>query len=202
MFLVNFVSQFEAPMMNMASTSWGAGRQGFAIQYDAVDDYIDTGLQTIIAEPVTVAFWNFVQTAAVSSAFGGRTFPDSFQAHVPWSDGVLYWDYGDATGTGRISVDYTPYLGRWTHVALRSSGSQNVFKSISLNGIVVASAATSQGAVNAYNMYIGSTSGVSAPFFHNGKIGDFGLWRRLLDDSEIRLLATGKSPLQRLSNYS
>jgi hypothetical protein len=48
---------------------------------------------------------------------GGR-----FQAHAPWADGMLSWDYGWSPGLkGRVSRDMRSYYNRWTHYALVSS---------------------------------------------------------------------------------
>src|SRR5204862_4630499 len=59
-------------------------------------------------------------------------------AHVPWSDGVIYWDFGNIGTQGRLS--YSPpvsIVGSWQHFALVSSQSGN-FMRIYRNGVLEA----------------------------------------------------------------
>src|SRR5689334_6166669 len=99
--------------------------------------------------PVTVAFWSNVATAQVqnSSLFsvGNMDTPNRFQAHAPWSDKKIYWDYGDLGTSGRVSADYTAYLDKWTHVALVSAGNGGNFMAIYLDGVAVVTATSSDG---------------------------------------------------------
>ena len=83
-----------------------------------------------VNSPVTVEFWAYVSSADVGnrSAFtiGNLDAPNRVQAHVPWSDGNLYWDYGTYSA-GRVSTSYASYLNKWTYVTLVSDGSGRAF---------------------------------------------------------------------------
>ncbi|MCP4711606.1 MAG: hypothetical protein GY869_23555, partial [Planctomycetes bacterium] len=138
---------------------------------------------------VTVEFWNKVNTADVrhSSAFFAGSGYDVLQAHVPWSDNILYWDYGTCCGTnGRINTDYTAYLDKWTHVALVSEGEGGSFKAIYLDGVLVSSSAgsTSDPNITLNGLNIGGYSGNS--YLHRGQIDEFRIWNYVRSEAEIR----------------
>jgi hypothetical protein len=146
--------------------------------------------------PVTVAFWNNVTTAQVrnSSAFtvGNMDTPNRFHVHAPWSDSNIYWDYGDLGGTGRISTNYTAYLNKWTHVALVSTGNGGNFKAIYLDGVLIVSAASSDGpdvAMTGVNIGRWPANGLD----HQGLIDDFRIYDRVLSAAQIAQLAAGLS---------
>jgi hypothetical protein len=89
---------------------------------------------------VTIAFWNNVATGdeRTDTVFDypiGEGSPDPrLSAHAPFTDLMLYWDYGNATNNdGRVFTDYTAYMDAWTWVVLtydNASGDHKVF----LNG--------------------------------------------------------------------
>jgi hypothetical protein len=125
-----------------------------AVSFDGVSGQVSlpNSLSLGVGSPVTVEFWAYVNSADVGgrSAFtlGGLNDPNRAQAHVPWSDGNLYWDYG-TSGSGRVSASYASYLNKWTHVALVSAGQGGNFQGIYLNGQLVASKASSTGPTQA-----------------------------------------------------
>ncbi len=53
---------------------------------------------------VTLLYRKRDTTNRTSQAFEGAASPGRFQAHLPWSDGVVYFDYGGDTGASRVSV--------------------------------------------------------------------------------------------------
>ena len=57
---------------------------------------------------ITIEFWQ--RTAPYQAQSTLSLTPDvetnSFELYVPYADGAVYWDFGDATGAGRLS--YTP----------------------------------------------------------------------------------------------
>ncbi|HEV3026007.1 MAG TPA: LamG domain-containing protein, partial [Planctomycetota bacterium] len=145
--------------------------------------------------PVTIAFWNFVATANVqnSSAFsiGNQDAPNRCQAHAPWSDKWIYWDYGNYnTNSGRVSANYTTYLDKWTHVALVSTGSGGAFQGIYLDGVLAVSSTTPVGPTVTFT---GATLGAwtGAGLYHKGGIDDFRIYNRVLSAQDISALAAG-----------
>jgi len=130
-----------------AAPTWGPGRQGSTmVTMNGVSQYVTTGtLVWTAGQPVTVLLWIKAASCTASGAFGAPSaaVQDRFGAHLPYSDCVAYFDYGDWHTTGRISVDFTPYLGKWTRVALVSSGTGGSFKALYFNGVLAASGASS-----------------------------------------------------------
>ncbi len=144
--------------------------------------------------PITIAFWNFVVTAQNSTAFsvGGLDDPNRCNAHAPWGDQIIYWDYGNLS-SGRISTSYAGKLNKWTHVALVSAGAGGSFKAIYLDGAVATSAGTaSSGPASALSgLHIGAWTDASS--YHNGLIDDFRIYNRVLTAPEIAALSAGNT---------
>lgn len=163
---------------------------GGAAQYNGSDDYTNHSIAIDTSGAISVSFWNFVATADIqqSSAFGYRgtdVNADRFQAHVPWSDSNVYWDYGDIGGNGRISVSYAGFFDKWTHVALVSEGKGGSFKGIYLDGVLKASAGSSDGPDGVIPIDIGRAV-ISSTEYHKGRISQFAIYNRLLVANEIQ----------------
>jgi uncharacterized membrane protein len=93
---------------------------------------------------VTVEFWQRADRVGAYSSFimSPDILPNRFQAHVPYQDGTVYWDFGNVLTLppqqGRLT--YTPpdsLVGKWDHWAFVASQSGNYMR-ILRNGIVVA----------------------------------------------------------------
>lgn len=135
--------------------------------------------------PVTVEFWIKVPKAALpnATAFAVGDPDDShnrFQTHCPWSDGNLYWDYGDLDSNGRLVTSFAPYLDRWTHVALVSNG--QTFSGIYLNGVLVKSSAKASAPRNRTKIFLGMNV---AQWPSNGIMDDVRIWSRVRTADEI-----------------
>ncbi len=130
--------------------------------------------------PVTVEFWNYVKSADLASEqvalrVGADIATNRFLIHAPFMDGNLYWDYGNINTTGRISVDYKPYLDKWTHVCVVSDGTS--FKAIYLDGQLVASSVTADAPTKLSGLYLGLT--------YLGRMDEFRVWNRVRTADEI-----------------
>jgi len=175
-----------------------SGKIGQGFNFDGVDDFV--GASTFSwpsGGPVTVSFWNKVSSTDLSSplgsAFGssrGSAAQDNrFQVHAPYSDGLLYWDYGDILGAGRISVSYSNYLNKWTHVVLVSQGNGGNFKAIYLDGTLVATDSTSDGPdIALTGMDIGRWNDGGSVTYHKGSVDDLRIYNRALTADEVKRL--------------
>lgn len=142
----------------------------------------------------TSAFW----IAENADGSGAR----SAQAHLPWSDTVVYWDTGNGgdccSPAGRISKaepDATKWKGRWNHWVFLKRGPE---KEIWQNGSLFHLGNGAYPLATLRNVTIGALSDGSGGY--QGLIDDFALWDRALDGAEIQALAAGASPLA-LSGY-
>lgn len=147
---------------------------GTALQFNPGSNVNISGYSWPTGGPITIEFWTKVKTTEVShaSAFhlGHAETPNRIQAHVPYADKRLYWDYGDIYGAGRIHTDFTNYLDKWTHVALVSAGNGGNFKAIYLDGILKESGTVSDGPDIALN---GLLIGSFFNSYHRGMIDEF-----------------------------
>ncbi len=131
-------------------TTVGQGVGGRAGYFDGSDDFVEnTGYTVTSGGPVTVSFWLRVNASEVRDAgifsVGSGGDANRFGAYL-WANNKLYWDYGEPSDSkGRVSVDYSPYYGNWTHVALVSGGNGGTVKAIYINGKQIASASVSDG---------------------------------------------------------
>jgi len=119
-------------LTNNNSTAATTGKIDGAASFNGSNNYLsNTSVSISPCSSITVSYWNYVTTADVqgSSAFD---VDGSYriQAHSPWSDKTLYWDYGNY---GRVSTDYTSYLNAWTYVTLEYNAASTTH-TIYLNG--------------------------------------------------------------------
>lgn len=179
---------FHAGLVN--APLWVPGKSGKALEFN--------GASNLAAVPnfawnstggVTVAFWNYVAAADVKTSsaftFGGNGI-HRFQSHAPWSDGNLYWDFGDILLTGRLATPYGAYLNKWTHVTLVSEGLGGGLMAIYLDGAKVASAPVSYAPLIPLS---GAQIGAWDLSFHKGRIDDLRVYPRVLDKNEVAMLA-------------
>ena len=178
----NNVSQ----LTTLTSASNAAGNGLF---FSGVNDYVNIPGLTWNGGPVTIEFWNKVNTADVRAASlfnmgtGGRY---RMQANVPWSDQMLYWNCGDADGNGHLQVNYAPYLDKWTHVALVSAGIGGNFRAIYLDGVLVASANVSDGFAFTNGMVLGSSASGPLNLNHKGAVDEFRIWNQVRSQAQIQ----------------
>jgi hypothetical protein len=134
-------------LTNNGSTPATPGQIDGAASFNGTNQDLTNGALSIAAgSSITISYWNFVATANLqsSSAFtiGGADLPNRIQAHSPWTDKVLYWDYGNDLGGGRVSADYTSYLDKWSYVALVYNAGSSLH-AIYLNGAAVSTSTNS-----------------------------------------------------------
>jgi|GEM_PF-511459 len=168
------------------STGQSCANSALVFKGKAESAVLDTGF-VWAGGPVTVEFWTYMKSTDLgSSSIFGVGYSDNtsnrFQAHAPWSDGTLYWDYGNTREKGRITADFKPYLDRWTHVALVSNGSN--FKAIYLNGALAASGTSADNPGKLDSLRIGSAARGVYP--SKATLDEFRIWSRARTQSEIQ----------------
>lgn len=141
--------------------------------------------------PISITFWNYVPSPDIASAaFGNQTsLTARISANVPWSDGILYWDYGDANGAGRETTDYSSFMDAWVHVGLVATGGSGTFQGIYLNGRLQASNSNSSepdALVDSFR--INHAVSASSARNHKGRIFDMRVYSRVLTAEEMFML--------------
>lgn len=170
--------------------TWTTGPRGGALNFDAIDDYVTNAAFSWAGGSITIAFWNYSTGGTNGTVFtiGNLNSPNRIMAHATWGDNVLYWDYGNASGPGRIFTDYASYLNKWTHIVLVNNGVD--FKAIYLDGRLITSGTTVDSAPGGLTgIWIGTWAG----YFHNGRIDDFRVYNRVLSAGEIQDIYQGGS---------
>ncbi|MBI5384242.1 MAG: proprotein convertase P-domain-containing protein [Verrucomicrobia bacterium] len=157
---------------------------GPALRFDGADDYVSIPAWAIPTNEITVEFWQKADEARQQATFTAVVDVNAnrFNAHVPWSDGKVYWDFGDVSNGGRIS--YTPpisVVGAWHHWALVSSKAGN-FMCIYRNGVLEASNSVASARTGTQALNIG----YSGTRFFKGDLGEFRIWNVARNADEIR----------------
>jgi hypothetical protein len=171
---------------------------GTALSFDGVDDYVRIPgfLANAPTTEVTVEFWQKVTAAAIQSTFCQSLYvPGSiFNAHVPYNNGTVYWDFGDIAGNaGRLS--YTPsvsLVGTWQHFALVASQSGNYMR-IYRNGVLEASKTGMTPLVRANLDLILGGAFVGVPY--GGLLDEFRIWNVARSQADIQATMYHALPL-------
>jgi hypothetical protein len=143
--------------------------------------------------PISVAFWSRPpdNTFGVSAFTIGNDNTNRDQAHFPWSDTNIYWDYGNF-GTGRLAMSLTPYFYKLTHFVLTSNGVNAM--QIYANGVLVASSGTAANPPAQTGLWIGAypVGGLG----YSGTLQNFAVYNRVIGPNEVRALYQGAPPPQ------
>lgn len=169
--------------------------QRSSLMLDGMDDYFRFPAAIPAGSAITIEFWFIPKVTGAASLFGnileGGTAAHTHrcQAHAPYNDNILYWDYGSDTGgvssANRISYNISAHLNKWTHVALVSSGSANTFQGIYINGELVAQKTTSRGvSINISHLELGRFIGNST-WYQKATVGLFRVFTAVRTQAEI-----------------
>ena len=117
-------------------------------------------------------------------------------AHLPWSDSIIYWDTAGCCDPGRQRIftgepNPAKWRGQWNHYVLQKSGDR---KEIWQNGVLLHSGTNTDAMMNLRSFYIGASNGAGTGGYQ-GLIDDFAIWDSALDAAQIAALAGGASPL-------
>jgi hypothetical protein len=134
----------------------------------------------------TVEYWSYIDPTQLMNSVSfsvGEKADDArrLQAHAPWGDKTLYWDYGDWRENGRVSSSYESNIGKWTHVALVSNGYDTM--AIYLDG-VLAKRSTFTGAPELLRQLTIGGNPHSSTWF-KGSIRNFRLWNTMRSERQI-----------------
>lgn len=202
----------NTPLAPVGGQEWAHGPRGMSLYSDDVTTNdggwtFQPNLQTHPSMlPVTTAVTVVIHkrkrdgTNRVSSAFGviieAGQDAQRCGAHVPFSDGTVYWDFGGTTGgTSRLSV---AGLSFGDDVWCFDAGYRGM--EIWQNGVLVASQAghatrTLDG--DNFSLGNGNTDNTSPIKADNAEYAIFALWDRQLDIEDCRRLTLDPWPLIR-----
>ena len=143
---------------------------------------------------ITIAFWQYgnakylpqnESSFEATNSLGQRVL----NAHVPWSDGQVYWDAGaQFGGFDRIQkvADSNDYKGKWTHWAFVKNVKTGIM-TIYQNGIQwMTGTAKKKPMGNIVRFHLGS--GINGDNNFDGNISEFSIWNTDLPIASIQTI--------------
>jgi hypothetical protein len=151
-------------------------------------------------DQVAVSFWQKLEFTSDSSSFwvaspSSNNGERGFQAHVPWSNGDIYFDTaGCCDPPQRINGASGAVPGEWEHYVFQKDGEH---KEVWRNGVKILEGDFAARLPNDfYRLTIGAqTSGQGGANAVRGMIDDFAVFGDPLNPAQIAELAGGATPL-------
>ena len=176
----------------ITGASWVPGKINSALDFEGADNVAMTiDDLSSITDQVSIACWIYgdsVQPQADHLVVGDNSRGNVFKIHLPWSDGVVYWDAGnDSLGsTDRISksASSNEYKGQWNHWVFTknaTSGDQKIY----LNGLPW------QSGTGKTKMMDGISDFRIGLNDYDGMIDDFRIYNTELNSGEVSSIFTG-----------
>ena len=187
----------------ITNATWETGKYGTALGFDG-SAYVDLPAEawSTIERQATFTFWAYGDPAAQPQAnfiFGAFQDPPNnesrvMSAHVPWSDGTVYFDTGGTTAGGydRISKAATAgeYEGSWQHWAFvkdADSGDQKIY----LNGVLWHSGTGMTRTMTGVTKFTIGTKPSLAEGWYYGMMDDVRLYDHVLTEGELLAVLEG-----------
>lgn len=141
-------------------------------------------------DAITVSFWAYGDPAYIPANTSLFEAVDSnnqriLNAHLPWSDGTVYWDAGNSTGYDRIqkAAATSETEGQWNHWAFTKNATTGVMN-IYLNGVLWHTGASLNRTIgSAKNFVLGSSYGNS--WQYKGMVDEFTVWNQELSQATL-----------------
>ncbi|HVZ39911.1 MAG TPA: peptide-N-glycosidase F-related protein [Candidatus Kapabacteria bacterium] len=157
-------------------------------------DYIDVPANVFnnADSAITIGFWaygNPLYQPQEQSIFEGvnKDGQRVLNLHLPWSDGTVYWDAGNAAGAyDRLSkaAGATDYKGKWSYWTVTKNVKAGTMK-IYLNGVLFTSTGSKKKPMGGITRFrIGS--GASGDSNYDGNVDEFAVWNAELDATTIK----------------
>lgn len=172
----------------MTQDDWVDGKMGKALDFDAADDDVNCGTDSMFdfSGTMTIAAWIYPRStgeggfgAIVARTPGGYTGYDFFVEYQSGSTCKLaLWD-----GTEITTTNYAVTLNAWNHAVAVVNNNNVTFY---VNGINKGGDAWSLDSSGTRNLYIGSYDGNASTF--DGIIDEVRIYNRALSESEIQRL--------------
>jgi hypothetical protein len=174
----------------IANGTWVTGIKGNALDFNGSSSTVILPSSTFssIRDEITIAMW----------VYGDDTLPKSTSAiyamdasgnrclniHLPFSNGIVYWDAGDSTGYDRIEKLATAnqYKGAWNHWVFTKNATTGVMN-IYLNGALWE---TGTGKTKSIGTITSATLGSQiSDLFYDGVIDDVHVYKSALTAGEV-----------------
>lgn len=195
----------QTTLTNQPAYITGAINSKPVLRFDGINDLLSISSAALasIANDVTI----FIVSNKASNQNNSILFasPDDsttnrFNIHLPWSDGNVYWDFGDSSSTGRLAHSWnasfaTPYI--WSFDNSSSPAGAHIW----LNGTNIASkgsSGTPDYTAKAYTLLVGTAG-------YNGDIAEVIIYNKVLTNYERKAVEdylSNKYDIIRYPNHS
>lgn len=199
----NGASSYEVEIEDLAkNVSIGTKSNNIYLDFEGADAIIlpNDNFNTFSSE-ITIALWTFGDPDIQPQnniTFEGLDSDNArkFNAHLPWSNGQVYWDAGSVNGsTDRINkaANESDYKGKWNHWAFTKNTSTGSMK-IYLNGVLWHSGTGKTKTMSDLQSFVLGSRGAGPGNGNNsydGFIDQFAMWNKELDANEIQNVMNG-----------
>ncbi len=146
---------------------------------------------TLPHSSISVSVWALSDTSMIQSLFqdAGGSSSNRIVAHLHYQSlQNTYWDYGNTT-TGRLNCNISStQLRVWEHYVFIADSITHKLEIYKNGNLVCSNNSANAHFVNTnQNFWIGGGQG-AIPFFFKGKIDDFRMYNRVLNQNEINAL--------------
>ena len=161
------------------------------------DEYVEIPAEVFseIDQEISITFWAYGDETTMpfnTWAFEGVDDLNRrvVNAHLPWSNGRVYWDAGHAMSTSYdridMAVDPSDFAGKWTHWTFVKNASTGMM-AIYMNGTQVLSGTGKTKSMAGLTRFKLGGRGDS-PFGGNydGHIDEFQIWSKALTEAEVQ----------------
>ncbi|MES2706704.1 MAG: CotH kinase family protein [Verrucomicrobiota bacterium] len=119
----------------------------------------------------------------------------ALDAHLPWTDSVIYFDTAGCCGSGETRLlvgepDPSKWRGQWNHYVFLKNGDT---KQIWQNGLLLHEGINTADQTPFRSLFLGALNSAGGSGYR-GRLDDFALWEGALDGGEIASLAAGTPP--------
>ena len=156
-----------------------SSRTRLLIQLSKITRWLSVSGRTPTQVGNTSSFWIHSPSAGANER--------GFQAHVPWSNGTIYFDQsGCCNGNQRLTVGGKVIVNEWQHFVFQRNADGN--QEIWVNGQKVAENGGTAEALEAFTKITIGAEGNNNNNSLAGRIDEFAVWNRMLTAEEITTL--------------
>ena len=178
---------YGADTVSATPPTWTQGTRGPAGKFlDTSTTYWEWSKFPWPGGAISISMWINASTPGGSSAnsaftIGNLDDPQRCQAHLPYTDNKLYWDYANV-GAGRLSTPFGSYLNKEVFLTLTSDSVSAM--GIFVNAVQIASSGTAANPGALTGLWLGQWNGIG----WLGRMQGVLIHNRVLKQSEIQTL--------------
>jgi hypothetical protein len=197
------VGAADAALMNMTSADWVSGRQFTALDFDGVDDYLESAedLAATLGGTASLSFW--IKTTQVGGSVGADA-PGVMGTEATGTTDDIQWGWIDASGRICLSVKGTENVvrstaaindGQWRHIVFTRNSSTGACQ-IYVDGALGTPGTGPTGTTTAAFYGIGRIEDpmASTPRYLAGRLDQIHVFNTVIDQTMVTQLRDNHAP--------